>query len=244
MKKINIAIDGYAGCGKSTTAKLVAQKLHYLFVDSGSMYRAVTLYFIQNQVDITNLEQVKKALLDIHIVFKNNAQTHQREIYLNGICVEKEIRSLEVSNYVSEVSALKEVRVNMVKQQQRMGLHKGVVMDGRDIGTVVFPDAELKIFMTATLDARVQRRKLEFAEKGQSYSAAVLRENLLSRDEIDTTRQESPLRQAQDAYVLDTTSLSIDEQVNWVIEKAQHIMGSLESAQARQDIIRQEQSVI
>lgn len=244
MKKINIAIDGYAGCGKSTTAKLVAQKLHYLFVDSGSMYRAVTLYFIQNQVDITNLGQVKKALLDIHIVFKNNAQTHQREIYLNGICVEKEIRSLEVSNYVSEVSALKEVRVNMVEQQQRMGLHKGVVMDGRDIGTVVFPDAELKIFMTATLDARVQRRKLEFAEKGQSYSAAVLRENLLSRDEIDTTRQESPLRQAQDAYVLDTTSLSIDEQVNWVIEKAQHIMGALESAQARQDIIRQEQSVI
>ena len=244
MKKINIAIDGYAGCGKSTTAKLVAQKLHYLFVDSGSMYRAVTLYFIQNQVDIANFEQVKKALSDIHIVFKNNTQTHQREIYLNGICVEKEIRSLEVSNYVSEVSALKEVRVNMVKQQQRMGLHKGVVMDGRDIGTVVFPDAELKIFMTATLDARVQRRKLEFAEKGQSYSAAVLRENLLSRDEIDTTRQESPLRQAQDAYVLDTTSLSIDEQVNWVIEKAQHIMGSLESAQARQDIIRQEQSVI
>ena len=235
MRKINIAIDGYAGCGKSTTARLVAQELRYLFIDSGSMYRAVTLYFLQKKIQLTDNEEINKALRDIHITFKTNAKTAQRETYLNDNCVERDIRGIEVSNYVSEVSTLKEVRADMVRQQRRMGLNKGVVMDGRDIGTVVFPDAELKIFMLADLEARIQRRKLELTQKGQHCSDIELRENLLHRDELDTTRQESPLRKAPDAFVLDTTTLSIEEQVNWVVDKAKQVINSLEVVTIQQE---------
>lgn len=235
MKKINIAIDGYAGCGKSTTAKLVAEELRYLFIDSGSMYRAVTLYFLQYKVALSNAEAIDNALANIHISFKLNPQSNQRETYLNNRCVEQEIRGFEVSNYVSEVSMLKAVRADMVRQQRRMGLSKGVVMDGRDIGTVVFPDAALKVFMIADVEARVQRRKLEMSQKGQFYTDSELRKNLLHRDELDTTRQESPLRQAPDAYVLDTTTLSIEEQVRWVVEKAHQIIISPEIVVAVSD---------
>lgn len=220
LKKIIIAIDGYSSCGKSTTAKLVAARLGYGYIDTGAMYRAVTLYFLNNYINLTNPKAIEKALNDIHISFHYNPKTQQNEVFLNGVNVEEEIRQMHVSDKVSEVSAIPAVRHAMVAQQQRMGKKRGIVMDGRDIGTRVFPDAELKIFMTADLDVRAARRQQELLEKGQLVNLEEVKENLLHRDLIDTTRAESPLRKAEDAHLIDTTHITIDEQVEYVVHLA------------------------
>lgn len=219
VRKIVIAIDGYSACGKSTTAKQVAAVLGYRYIDSGAMYRAVTLYFLDHHVALTNPREVSKALEQIHITFKINSRNIS-ETFLNGLNVEKAIRSMRVSENVSQVSTLKEVRVALVEQQRRMGREKGVVMDGRDIGTVVFPDAELKLFMTADILVRAFRRQRELLERDQLVDLDEVIDNLLKRDKIDTGRAESPLRQADDAVVIDTTHISIDEQVDEVIRLA------------------------
>lgn len=219
FKKIVIAIDGYSACGKSTTAKQVASILGYRYIDSGAMYRAVTLYFIENHVSLTNPKEISKALQQINITFKVNSKNIS-ETYLNGLSVEKEIRKMRVSERVSEVSAIKEVRVALVEQQRKMGKEKGVVMDGRDIGTVVFPQAELKFFMTADVMVRAFRRQKELLDKDQMVDLDEVVENLIQRDKIDTTRKESPLIQAPDACVIDTTHITIDEQVDEVVRLA------------------------
>lgn len=220
MKKIIIAIDGYAACGKSTTAKLVAKELHYTYIDTGAMYRAVTLYLLRNNVPITDANLVAKSLKDIHITFKFNPITNNSDTYLNGENVETEIRKMYVSEKVSEVSAIKAVREAMVAQQQAMGAEKGIVMDGRDIGTHVFPKADLKIFMQADFDTRVERRCLELSVKGQPTDKQSVADNLAHRDLLDTTRQESPLVKAEDATILDTTHLTIEEQVDALVYMA------------------------
>ena len=224
MKKINIALDGYAGCGKSTTARLLASRLHYIFIDTGSMYRAFTLYLLEKKIPYTDLTAVLKAISDIKLSFQIHPETLHCEIFLNKSNVQSRIRTKEVSEIVSEVSTIKEVRHFLVEQQRQMGKSKGVVMDGRDIGTVVFPDAELKVFMMASLEARVARRKLEMKELGIRITEQELLENLQHRDYIDTTRDESPLRQATDAKLLDTTNLSIEQQVEQVLIWAQELM--------------------
>lgn len=218
LRKIVIAIDGYSACGKSTTAKEVARVLGYRYIDSGAMYRAVTLYFLENHVALSNPKEVQKALNAIHVSFKVNAKGIS-ETYLNNLNVEKEIRRMRISNNVSPVSAIKEVRVAMVAQQRRMGKEKGIVMDGRDIGTVVFPDAELKFFMTADMLVRAFRRQLELLEKDMLVDLDDVIKNIEERDRIDTTRAESPLRKADDAIVIDTTHITIDEQVDEVIRQ-------------------------
>lgn len=215
MYQIIIAIDGYSSCGKSTTAKGVAKYLDYVYIDSGAMYRAATLYFMQNHVALTNYKEVLQALNKINIEFRTNKEGFP-ETYLNGLCVENEIRSLKVANYVSEVSAIAAVRHNMVDQQRKMGKRKGVVMDGRDIGTVVFPQAELKVFMTADTQVRAYRRQIELADKGDLLDMEEILQNLQKRDLIDTTRQESPLRKAEDAHLIDTTHLTLEEQIEMV----------------------------
>lgn len=220
MKKIVIAIDGYSACGKSSTAKIVAAKLNYAYIDSGAMYRAVTYYFLQNYVNQTNPKAVKKALNSIHIEFHHNSRSGENETYLNGLNVENEIRKMEVSNNVSEVSALADVRTCMVEQQRKMGKKKGVVMDGRDIGTAVFPEAELKIFMTADFEARAARRQKELLEKKQLVDLEEVKANLTKRDHIDTTRKENPLRKAEDAHVIDTTHVTLEEQVDLILDLA------------------------
>lgn len=221
-QKINIAIDGYSSCGKSTIAKALAKKLGYAYVDTGAMYRAVTLYILRNHIEITDLVSIKNALENIDISFEIDSDGKQFTL-LNGENVEKEIRSMEVSNFTSQVSAIKEVRQILVSWQQKIGKNKGVVMDGRDIGTVVFPDAELKLFMTASPDIRTQRRYLELTNKGESVTEEEIRNNLAHRDHLDSTREESPLRQAEDAVVLDNSFLSEEEQLDkvldWVKEK-------------------------
>jgi cytidylate kinase len=219
LRKIVIAIDGYSACGKSTTAKLVASILGYKYIDTGAMYRAVTLYFLEHHIALTNPKEVVRALEQIHVSFKINAH-NVSETYLNGLNVEKEIRKMKVSNNVSQVSALKEVRTAMVEQQRRMGKERGVVMDGRDIGTVVFPNAELKLFMTADMMVRATRRQQELMEKGQLVELDKVIENIEQRDLLDTTRAESPLRKADDATVIDTTHVSIDEQVDEAVRLA------------------------
>jgi CMP/dCMP kinase len=219
LRKIVIAIDGYSACGKSTTAKLVASILGYKYIDTGAMYRAVTLYFLEHHIALTNPKEVVRALEQIHVSFKINAH-NVSETYLNGLNVEKEIRKMKVSNNVSQVSALKEVRTAMVDQQRRMGKERGVVMDGRDIGTVVFPNAELKLFMTADMMVRATRRQQELMEKGQLVELDKVIENIEQRDLLDTTRAESPLRKADDATVIDTTHVSIDEQVDEAVRLA------------------------
>lgn len=216
MSKIIIAIDGYSSCGKSTTAKNVASHLGYSYIDTGAMYRAVTLYFIQNHVSLSNQKEIDIALKNIIIDFRINA-AKQNQTYLNGINVEDEIRKLYVANKVSEVSAIAEVRHAMVYQQRKMGKKKGYVIDGRDIGTVVFPDAELKIFMTADPLVRAHRRQTELMTKGEVLDIEDIVENIKKRDIIDTTRAESPLRQADDAILIDTTYMTLDEQVDQVI---------------------------
>lgn len=221
MRKITIAIDGFSSTGKSTLAKQVAKYLGYVYVDTGAMYRAVTLYAMQNslidQFDFNKVELIRN-LPNIHLKFEFNHQLGFAEMYLNEIKVEKQIRSLEVSNYVSQVAEVSEVRAMLVKLQKQMGKDKGVVMDGRDIGTVVFPDAELKLFMTARADVRAQRRFDELSEKGQLVSYDRVLENVLRRDFIDTNREDSPLVKAQDAIEIDNSELSREQQFQKVID--------------------------
>lgn len=219
LRKIVIAIDGFSACGKSSTAKEVSSILGYRYIDTGAMYRAVTLYFLEHHVALTNPKEVTRALQQIHVAFKINARNNT-ETYLNGLNVEKEIRTMRVSESVSQVSTLKDVRNAMVEQQRRMGKEKAVVMDGRDIGTVVFPNAELKIFMNADLLVRAFRRQRELLNKDQLVDLDDVIENILERDRLDTTRTESPLRRADDALFLDTTHVTFDEQVDEVIRLA------------------------
>ncbi|MCY7353172.1 MAG: (d)CMP kinase [Cytophagaceae bacterium] len=220
MSKIIIAIDGYSSCGKSTTAKGVAAQLGYAYIDTGAMYRAVSLYFHHHFVTLTNPKEVHKALSEVHISFQYNRMLNKSETYLNGLCVEDEIRKMYISDRVSEVSAIVEVRRAMVAQQQRMGRHRGLVMDGRDIGTMVFADAELKIFMTADPIIRAQRRQQELLEKGELIDLETVLANLQKRDHIDTTRSEGPLRQADDAVLLDNSHMTVEEQVELVTNLA------------------------
>ena len=219
FKKIIIAIDGYSACGKSTTARDAATILGYKYIDTGAMYRAVTLYFLDNHVAITNPKEIVKALADIHVSFHVNSKNNT-EAFLNGLNVEKEIRKMRIAEYVSQVSAIREVRHAMVEQQRRMGKDKGIVMDGRDIGTTVFPQAELKFFMTADMMVRAYRRQQELLERAQMVDLDEIIENITQRDKIDTTRAESPLRQANDALIINTTFITIDEQVDEVVRQA------------------------
>ena len=219
LSKIVIAIDGYSACGKSTTAKEVAKILGYRYIDSGAMYRAVTVYFLEHHVSLSNPKEITKALQNINISFKVNSKG-VTENYLNNLNVEKDIRRMRVSENVSPVSAIKEVRVAMVEQQRKLGREKGIVMDGRDIGTVVFPNAELKFFMTADILVRAFRRQKELLMLDRLVDLDTVIENIENRDRIDTTRAESPLRKAQDAVEIDTTHITIDEQVDEVIRLA------------------------
>src|SRR5450432_475154 len=222
-KKIIITIDGWSSCGKSTLAKQLAAKLKYTYIDSGAMYRAITLYFLRNHVDWTDSKKVIKALKQIHIEFSHNDSTKATEIILNGENVEYLIRDLVVAEKVSEVAAIKEVRDYAVKQQQELGSKKAIVMDGRDIGTVVFPNAELKIFMTADNTVRVERRFRELYEKNPNITIEEVKNNLEMRDYIDSHREISPLRKAPDAIVLDNSNLTTQEQyllaMIWVGER-------------------------
>lgn len=222
MKKITIAIDGFSSCGKSTMAKDLAREVGYIYIDSGAMYRAVTLYSIENGIfdgDVIDTERLKKEIKDIHISFRLNEETGRPDTYLNGVNVENKIRSMEVSSKVSPISTLDFVREAMVAQQQAMGNEKGIVMDGRDIGTTVFPDAELKIFVTATPEIRAQRRYDELKAKGEEANFDEILENVKQRDYIDQNREVSPLRKAEDALLLDNTDLSIEEQKKWLFEQ-------------------------
>lgn len=227
MPSIIIALDGYSSCGKSTTAKLVAKQLHYAFIDTGAMYRAVTLYFHDNHVTLTNPKEVAKALSEITIGFRRHPETQSNDTYLNGLNVEQEIRKMYISDHVSDVSAVAEVRHAMVAQQQKMGRSKGIVMDGRDIGTVVFPQAELKIFMTADPLMRAQRRQEELLAKGEMIDLPEIIANLEKRDYIDTHRTESPLVQADDAILIDNSFMTIDEQVDLVVRLADERIGQV-----------------
>lgn len=222
-KKIIITIDGWSSCGKSTVAKQLARELGYVYIDSGAMYRAITLYFLRNHIDWTHQEAVEEALRNIVLEFLSNHKNGQSEIYLNHENVEYVIRDLVVAEKVSEIAAIKEVRQFAVKQQQAMGEKKGIVMDGRDIGTVVFPDAELKIFMTADKAIRVQRRFRELYEKNPNITIEEVKANLEMRDHIDSHRAISPLRQAEDALLLDNSRLTMREQLDialgWVNER-------------------------
>lgn len=222
MKKITIAIDGYSSCGKSTMAKDLAREVGYIYIDSGAMYRAVTLYCLENQlfteegIDTTKLEA---AMPNIHISFQLNPDTQRPMTFLNGENVEDRIRTMEVSSHVSPVAALPFVREALVKQQQDMGKEKGIVMDGRDIGTAVFPEAELKIFVVASAEIRAQRRYDELKAKGQEASYDEILANVKERDYIDQNREVSPLRQADDAILLDNSHLTIEEQKQWLKER-------------------------
>ena len=223
MKKITIAIDGYSSCGKSTMAKDLAREVGYIYVDTGAMYRAVTLFAMRNGVfdadDNIDEARLKALLPDVKLTFKLNSETKLPEVCLNGECVERDIRTLEVSQHVSPIAALPFVREKLVEQQQAMGKEKGIVMDGRDIGTVVFPDAELKIFVTASAEIRAQRRFKELKAKGMPANFDEILQNVEQRDYIDTHRETSPLRQADDALVLDNSHLTIADQKVWLMEK-------------------------
>jgi cytidylate kinase len=219
MKQIIVAIDGWSSCGKSTLARQLAQSLGYVYIDSGAMYRAVTLFLQRHQIDLYDEEKIGASLDQIHLSFLINPATQQAEIHLNGENVETDIRELSVANQVSQVSTLSTVRNFAVAQQQKMGAQKGIVMDGRDIGTTVFPSAELKIFMTASMEVRIERRYLEMKIKHPGISVEEVRHNLSERDRIDSTRAISPLTQAQDAILLDNTMLNMQEQLNWALER-------------------------
>jgi cytidylate kinase len=218
-KKLIIAIDGYSSCGKSTFAKIIARELNYIYIDSGAMYRAVTLYcmrrgFIgEGKLDLTGIVQ---ELRDIHIEFVYNPDIAEYETFLNSANVEKEIRGIEVSAYVSSISKISEVRARMVELQRQIGVFKGIVMDGRDIGTVVFPDADLKIFMTASVDIRAKRRYDELIGKGVSVNFEEIRRNIVARDITDENRDISPLKRADDAVLLDNSRMTVEEQMDWV----------------------------
>ena len=222
-KKIIITIDGWSSCGKSTLAKRLAKELGYIYVDSGAMYRAITLYFLRNNIDLGEKKEIKEALKNISLEFSKNPQNSKTEIYLNGENVEYLIRDLVIAEKVSDVAAIKEVREFAVAQQQKMGAPKGIVMDGRDIGTVVFPKAELKIFLTADNAVRVERRFKEMYEKNPNVTVEEVKNNLEMRDYIDSHREVSPLKQAKDARVLDNTDLTekqtFEKALEWVKEK-------------------------
>lgn len=213
MNKIVVTIDGWSSCGKSTLAKQLARKLNYVYVDSGAMYRAITLYFIRNSVDITDIKEVEAALAEINLEFRFNEVSQSSEMYLNEENVEYVIRDLVIAEKVSDVAAIKEVRTFAVAAQQKMGTKKGIVMDGRDIGTVVFPKAEMKIFMTADNAVRVERRFKELYAKNPNITIEEVKNNLEMRDYIDSHREVSPLRQAKDAVVLDNTNITPEEQL-------------------------------
>lgn len=221
MTKITIAIDGYSSTGKSTVAKRLARALGYVYVDSGAMYRAITLYAMQHGYIETNCfdkEGLIARLKDIHVSFKFNDELGYAEVYLNENNVEKDIRTLEVSQFVSQIATVSEVREQLVKQQQSLGKDKGVVMDGRDIGTVVFPEAELKIFMTASAEKRALRRYDELIERGDDVSYEDVLTNVQTRDHIDSTREDSPLMMAEDAIKVDNSDMSLDEQFELVLQ--------------------------
>jgi len=224
-RKIIVTIDGWSSCGKSTLAKQLAKKLEYVYIDSGAMYRAITLYFLRNHIDWTDTNEVNLALKDIVIEFRFNEVSEQSEIFLNGENVEYVIRDLVIAEKVSEVAAIKEVRTFAVAQQQKMGEHKGIVMDGRDIGTTVFPDAELKFFMTADIAVRVERRYIEMFNKNPNTSIDDVKANLEMRDYIDSNREISPLRKAADAVELDNTSISIEKQLEIALQIAKEKIG-------------------
>lgn len=215
-KEIIIAIDGWSSCGKSTLAKALAKKLKYGYIDTGAMYRACTYYFQKENIDISDESQVAEALKNIEISFKS--LSGKNTTFLNGINVESNIRSMKVSNMVSPVAELSAVRRDLVRQQQEMGKRKSVVLDGRDIGTVVFPDAEIKIFLTADADIRAQRRFDELKEKGLKIKMADVISNLQERDRIDSTRTDSPLKQAEDAYLLDNSKLDLEASIEVVMD--------------------------
>ena len=220
-KKIIIAVDGFSSCGKSTFAKAIAARLGYIFIDTGAMYRAVTLYALENGAIVSGIvdEEAVCRLLDrIAITFRFNPARGASDIYVNGDLVEGKIRTIEVSNCVSRVSAIPAVRKKLVAMQQEMGRRRGVVMDGRDIGTVVFPDAELKLFMTADPKVRAQRRYDELTAKGQQVTLEEIERNVRARDEADMSRAISPLRQADDAVVLDNSRMTVDEQMEWFMK--------------------------
>lgn len=216
--KIVIAIDGYSGTGKSSTAKQVASRLGYTYIDSGAMYRAVTYFFLKNGIEFENKDNLKENLKDCNISFD------EASILLNGESIDDEIRSMAVNHNVSKVSAISDVRAKLVEQQRKMGEEKGVVMDGRDIGTVVFPNAELKVFMTADMDIRAERRRKELVKKGINESLEVIKENLKERDHIDSTREDSPLKMADDAEEVDTSHLTLNQQIDKIVSMAESII--------------------
>ncbi len=216
-KKIIIAIDGKSSCGKSTIARQLAKKLNYIYIDSGAMYRAIALYFLRNNINTTHPDETENALNEIDLDFRHHPQTGRIEIFLNDENVEYLIREMMVSEKVSEVAALPAVRNFAVNQQQKMGTQKGIIMDGRDIGTVVFPDAELKLFITADNAVRVERRFKELYEKNPNITIEEVARNIEMRDYIDTHREVSPLRKADDAVVIDNTHLTIEEQLNQIL---------------------------
>ncbi len=216
--KIVIAIDGYSGTGKSSTAKQVASRLGYTYIDSGAMYRAVTYYFLSNNIPFEKIDDLKEVLRSCDISFEGTS------VVLNGKNIDAEIRTMEVNHNVSPVSAISEVRTKLVEQQRKMGDNKGVVMDGRDIGTVVFPAAELKVFMTADMDIRAERRRKELEKKGINESLEVIKENLKERDRIDSTRKDSPLTMASDAIEVDTSNLTLTQQIDKIVSMAESII--------------------
>lgn len=228
MKKITIAIDGHSSCGKSTMAKELARQLGYVYVDTGAMYRTVTLFAMRHNLFLADGEvdkdALRKCMPEIEVSFRFNEETGRPDAYLNGECVEKVIRSIEVSNHVSKVAAIPFVREAMVDQQRRMGAEKGIVMDGRDIGTTVFPDAELKIFVTASSKVRAQRRYDELKEKGMPADFDEILKNVEERDYIDSHREVSPLRQAPDALLLDNSEMTIPEQNAWLMDKVKALV--------------------
>ena len=232
MKKITIAIDGHSSCGKSTMAKDLARRIGYVYVDTGAMYRAVTLFALRNDLfhedDTVKTDELEKRMPEISITFKFNPETGRPDTYLNGELVEQVIRSLEVSNHVSAISAIPFVRTEMVAQQQAMGQEGGIVMDGRDIGTTVFPNAELKVFVTATAEVRAQRRFKELQEKGMPADFDDILKNVIERDYQDSHREVSPLRQAEDALLLDNSNLTIPEQNEWLYEQYERVVNETE----------------
>ena len=226
-RKIVIAIDGFSSCGKSTFAKAIAARLGYIFIDTGAMYRAVTLYSLEHGAVVdgeVQQDKVVELLPQIEISFRFNAERGASDIYVNGVEVEQKIRSIEVSNLVSKISSIAQVREKLVAMQQRMGQERGVVMDGRDIGTVVFTDAELKIYMTADPAVRAQRRYDELTAKGDDVTLEEILENVISRDHADMNREISPLRQAEDAIVLDNSHMSVEEQMAWFMERYEAVI--------------------
>jgi cytidylate kinase len=227
IKKLIIAIDGYSSCGKSTFARAIAEELSYIFIDSGAMYRSVTLYCLRRNLvgkGILDLKGIREELKNIHIEFVYNPEKGEYETFLNSENVEREIRGIEVSEHVSRISMIQEVRSRMVELQRQIGANKGIVMDGRDIGTVVFPDADLKIFMTASVEIRARRRYDELKAKGIKVAFDEILNNIIARDITDENRDISPLRRADDAILLDNSKMTVGEQMKWVLQIIEKIL--------------------